>query len=60
MEYYSIVRKNEIVPFAEIIDGPRDCHTEWSKSEKENQILYINMYVGSRKLVQMNLFAKQK
>ena len=24
------------------MDGPRDCHTEWSKSEKEKQILYIN------------------
>ena len=20
------------------IDGPRDCHTEWSKSDKERQI----------------------
>ena len=24
------------------MDGPRDCHTEWSKSEREKQILYIN------------------
>ena len=23
------------------MDGPRDCHTEWSKSERERQILYI-------------------
>ena len=21
-------------------DGPRDCHTEWSKSEREKQILH--------------------
>ena len=21
------------------VDGPRDCHTEWSQSEKEKQIL---------------------
>ena len=26
-------------------DGPRDCHSEWSKSEKEKQISYINAYV---------------
>ena len=25
-------------------DGPRDCYTEWSKSEREKQI-YINAYV---------------
>ena len=25
-------------------DGPRDCHTEWSKSEREKQISWINTY----------------
>ena len=27
------------------VDGPKDCHTEWSKPEKENQISYINTYM---------------
>ena len=27
------------------MDGPRDCHTEWIKSEREKQILYINAYM---------------
>ena len=27
------------------VDGPRDCHTEWSKSERAKQILYINAYM---------------
>ena len=27
------------------VAGPRDCHTEWSKSEREKQILYINAYM---------------
>ena len=27
------------------MDGSRDCHTEWSKSEREKQILYINAYM---------------
>ena len=27
------------------VDGPRVCHTEWSKSEREKQILYINTYM---------------
>ena len=27
------------------MDGSRDCHTEWSKSEREKQISYINAYM---------------
>ena len=27
------------------VDRPRDCHGEWSKSEKEKQISYINAYM---------------
>ena len=27
------------------VDGPRDCHTAWSKSEREKQISYINAYL---------------
>ena len=27
------------------VDGPRVCHTEWSKSERKNQIPYANIYV---------------
>ena len=27
------------------MDGPRVCYTEWSKSEREKQMLHINAYV---------------
>ena len=27
------------------MDGPRDCHTEWSKSEREKQISYDIAYM---------------
>ena len=27
------------------VDGPRVCHTQWSKSEREKQILYIDVYM---------------
>ena len=27
------------------VGGSRDCHTEWNKSEREKQILYINAYM---------------
>ena len=35
MEYYSAIKKNEIMLFCSNMDGPRDCHTEGSKSEKD-------------------------
>ena len=27
------------------VDESRDCHTEWSKSEREKQVSYINAYM---------------
>ena len=42
------------------MDGPRDCHTEWSKSERERQILYIAYMQNIKKMIQMNLFTKHK
>ena len=29
------------------MNEPRACYTEWSKLEREKQILYINTYVWS-------------
>ena len=31
------------------VDGPRDCDTVWSKSEREKQILYISTYMWNLK-----------
>ena len=46
MEYYSAIKWNKIGSFVEMwMDWPRECHTEWSKSEKEQQILHINAYM---------------
>ena len=44
------------------MDGPRDCHTEWSKSDTEKQISYDIAYMWNliKKGEQMNLFTKQK
>ena len=41
------------------VDGPRVCHTEWSKSEREKYHILMQ-YVKSRKTVPMNLFAGQE
>ena len=42
------------------MNGPTDRYTKWSKSEREKQISYDTTYVESKKMVQMNLFTKQK
>ena len=41
------------------VDKPRAHHTEWSKSERQKQISYINTHthMESRKMVLMHLFA---
>ena len=31
------------------MDGPRDCHTEWSKSDRERQISYDITYMWNLK-----------
>ena len=42
------------------MDGHRDCHTEWSKSDRERQISYDVTYMWNlKKSVQMNLSTKQ-
>ena len=53
-------KKEQNSVFCKNMDGSRDWHTEWSKSEREKQISKYHLYVESRKIVQMNLFAKQK
>ena len=41
------------------MDGPRDYHTKWSKSERERQIYDIT-YMWNLNMREMNLFTKQK
>ena len=36
--------KNETATFKEV-DGPRDSQKECEKSERENQVLYMNAYM---------------
>ena len=31
------------------MNGPRECHTKWINLERENQILYINVYMWTLK-----------
>ena len=36
-------------PICSNMDGPRDCHTEWSKSDREREILYDIAYMWNLK-----------
>ena len=40
------------------MDGSRDYHTKWSKSK--TNITWYHLYVESKKMIQKNLFTKQK
>ena len=60
MEYYSAIKKNEIMPFAatwmvlEII-----ILSELSQTEKDKYHMIL-LNVESKKMIQMNLLTKQK
>ena len=42
MEYYSVIKKNEIISFVVTL---RDCPAEWSKSDRKWQISYAITYM---------------
>ena len=45
MEYYSAIKKNVFWVSSNEVDKTGACCTEWSKSEREIPILYINTYI---------------
>ena len=44
MEYYSAIKKIKNV-ICTNMDGPRDYHTEWSKTDRERQISHDKTYM---------------
>ena len=47
MEYYSAIKNKAY--FLSKMDGPRDYHSMWSKSDRERQLAYAITYVESKK-----------
>ena len=56
-EYYSATKRKET---GSLVDESSVRHKEWSKSEREKQISYFNIYLESRTPVQMNVLAGQE
>ena len=46
MEYNSAIKREWNNAIYSNMDGPRDYHTKWSKSEKERQIHMISLMCG--------------
>ena len=49
MEYYSAIKKEWNNAICSNMNGPRDCHTEWSKSDREREISYDIAYMWNQK-----------
>ena len=49
MEYYSAIKEEWNNAICSNMDGPRDDHTKWSKSERESQIPYDITYMWNLK-----------
>ena len=45
IEYYSAIKRNTFVSVLVRWMNLRICHTEWSKSKREKQVLCINTYI---------------
>ena len=45
MEYYSAIKKEQNNVICSNMDGTRDSHYEWNKSERERQISYGITYI---------------
>ena len=44
MEHHSVIKKEENIAICSNMDGPRDYHTKWSKSDRERQIYIVYMW----------------
>ena len=60
MEYYSAITKEHIWVSSNEVDETGAYYTEWSNSEGETPIQYINIYIEFRKMVMMILYARQQ
>ena len=49
MEYSSAIKKNEIIPIGDNIDGHQGYYARWNKSDRERQTLYYLICIEIKK-----------
>ena len=52
MEYSSAIKKDEIMPIGDNIDGPQGHYAKWNKSDRERQTLYYLICIEIKKNLQ--------
>ena len=57
IEYYSAIKKEWNNAICSNMDGPRDDHTKWSKSDKDKYIIWYHLYVKT-KMIPMTSYIK--
>ena len=55
---YSAIKKQWNNAICSNIDGPRDYHAKWTQTK--TNIIWYQLNVKSLKMIQMNLFTKNK
>ena len=52
MEHYSAIKKEWNIAICSNIDGPREYHTKWSKTEKDKYITYMwNLKINTNEFI---------
>ena len=59
MKYYSAKKKEWNNAIRSNMNGTRDCHTEWSQSDRRNIIWHPLDVESKKEIIRMNLFTKQ-
>ena len=54
MAYSSAIKKNEIMPIGDNIDGPQGHYAKWNKSDRERQTLYYLICIEIKKKTYRN------
>ena len=56
MEYYSAIKRNEILPLVTTWMDIKDIYAKWNKSEKDKYAVIT--YIDSKKIKQTNVYNK--